>query len=125
MKAYQVWDTRSVENCSTVVFAENGKEAKKMHLLVLSFPLPTELPRRTGIAIFRGVQAHPAQADKRLAVLHIVPIDLDVAPVVLVHLRETLHPDVDVVSMKLDNEAVQYAIGCIEEALSAVQGLEV
>ena len=26
---------------------------------------------------------------------------------------------------KLDKEAVQYAIGCIEEALSAVQGLEV
>ena len=25
---------------------------------------------------------------------------------------------------KLDNEAVQYAIGCIEEALSAVPGLE-
>ena len=30
MKAYQVWDTMSVENCSTVVFAENGKEAKKI-----------------------------------------------------------------------------------------------
>lgn len=30
MKAYKAWDTRNVENCSTVVFAENGKEAKKI-----------------------------------------------------------------------------------------------
>ena len=29
MKAYQVWDTMSVENCSTVVFAENGKEDRQ------------------------------------------------------------------------------------------------
>ena len=28
MKAYQAWDTRSVEECSTVVFAETAQAAK-------------------------------------------------------------------------------------------------
>lgn len=32
MKAYKVWDKISVEPCSTVVFAENCKEAKKLAL---------------------------------------------------------------------------------------------
>lgn len=32
MKAYKVWDTKSLEFSSTVVFAKNSREAKKLAL---------------------------------------------------------------------------------------------